>query len=62
MTYYEYVLENPLDFTHPFLTISQMKKMITQSFIKPRDYFLFGDSPQDLIDDLDRQTVLTSPV
>lgn len=61
MTYYKYVLENPLDFTHPFLTISQMKKMITQSFIKPRDYFLFGESPQDLIDDLDRQIMEVFP-
>ncbi|PWI83051.1 hypothetical protein DKB98_05570 [Enterococcus faecalis] len=55
MTYYEYVPASPLDFTHPFMTISQMKKMITRNCEKPRDFFLYGDSSDELIEDLDKQ-------
>lgn len=55
MTYYEYVPENPLDFTHPFMTISQMKKMLTRNYEKPRDYYLYGESSEELITDLEKQ-------
>lgn len=55
MSYYEYIPENPVDFTHPFMTISQMKKMITRNYEQPRDFFLHGESSAELIADLDRQ-------
>lgn len=55
MTYYEYVPENPVDFTHPFMTISQMKKMLARNYEKPRDYYLYGESSEELIADLEKQ-------
>lgn len=55
MTYYEYVPANPLDFTHPFMTIEQMKKLIKRNYETPRDFFGYGESYKEEIENLDNQ-------
>lgn len=54
MNYFEYRLESQLDFTHPYMTINQMKKMIMQNYTRPRDFFLYSE-PENMIADLDKQ-------
>lgn len=61
MEYIEYVLSDSIDFTHPYMTINQMKKMIRQNYQKPRDFFLYGESSEDLIKNLDDQFKMVFP-
>lgn len=48
-------LTNPLDFTHPYLTVKQMEKMIQSNYENRREYFSYGYSAKEMISDLHNQ-------
>lgn len=54
MKYTVYELEQ-IDFTHPYMTVNQMKQMIIRNYEKPRDFFLYSTSPEQMIEDLEKQ-------
>ncbi|GAX46806.1 zinc ribbon domain-containing protein [Pseudolactococcus reticulitermitis] len=54
-SYFKYDLNDPIDFTHPYMTIDQMKKAIRRNFQEPRDFFIYSDSAEELIKELDEQ-------
>lgn len=55
MKYIKYELKNQLDFTNPYMTIAQMKKMISSNYFHPREYFLYGYSAKEMIENLEEQ-------
>jgi len=61
MEYFEYKLEMQMDFTHPYMTINQMKKMITQNYSNPRDFVLYGYSTEEMIQNLNNQVYEAFP-
>lgn len=48
-------LENQLDFTHPYLTISQMEKLIIRNYSVPRDFHGYSVTSEEMIADLHNQ-------
>lgn len=56
MIYFKHTLGGlRIDFTHPYMTISQMKQMIIRNYEKPRDYYLCGYSSKEMIAELEKQ-------
>lgn len=51
-------LDNQLDFTHPYLTIKQMEKLIKRNYEKPRDFSVYGYNSKYMISDLHNQLKL----
>ncbi|MDT2480928.1 hypothetical protein P7D95_05750 [Enterococcus avium] len=52
MEYTNISFENQLDFTHPYLTIKQMEKMILRNYEEPRDHYGYGKTAEEMIADL----------
>lgn len=61
MKYIEYEISNQIDFTHPYMTISQMKKMLKSNCQQPRDYYLYDNSPEEMISNLEKQYYTAFP-
>lgn len=48
-------LEDQIDFTHPYLTVKQMEKMIAKNYEEPRDCYGYGKTEEEMISDLHNQ-------
>lgn len=55
MKYIKYEISNQIDFTHAYMTIAQMKKMLKSNCLQPRDCYLYDNSPEEMINNLEKQ-------
>ena len=59
MIYYKHDLGGQqIDFTHPYMTVNQMKKMIRRNYEEPRDDYLYSLSADSMIENLEKTVYL----